>query len=404
MKAVLKKYFIPHEENDFHPHLLHTKRAIFYGALFACMKAVLVVFALLLPTEAFLIPDVLSEQAKQIAAFTNSVREQKGLVALKSAQVLTRSASAKAEDMANNNYFSHTGPHKHTLAYFLGQAGYSYRVAGENLAMGFSDAQSVVDAWIKSPSHYSNLIDTDFSEIGVGVEAGYYNGQPTVYVAQHFGDPTKKSVSVEVSTSTVAVSAPGHVVSAPTQVAGEKIVSTSSVAGGGVVYFDRDISRVYWMETANGTKFDVRARIAGPVQSAMVLVQNYPIELRRTGADDMYAGSITVNEPVDTFFNPVITPGITIRGALGDTTQDTIDWFDIKIAGKSPIQKYLQAKQLLSPITNIFSVSRVIYWGFLILFAGALIVNIVVEIRKQHYHIIAQTLLIIAFLGWLLWI
>lgn len=380
-----------------------------YGALFAAMKAVVFVFALLLPAEVFLIPDVLAEQAKNIVALTNDVRFQKGIPRLTEAAVLAASADARAQDMAKLDYFSHVGPANHTLRYFLSGVSYRYHFAGENLAMGFSDANAVVNAWIKSPTHYSNLVDTDFQQIGVGVVAGYYHGQPTVYVAQHFGDPLYAALPAArlpaASTSSVTVAE-----GAPERVLGEKISATAgtdkppaAVASANDILFNRDASHVYWLEQGDSTKLEVRAFMSGPVTKAIVSVQNYPIELHKV-ADGRYEGTLVAHEPAQTFFDPVVMPTITIYREGGEPVQDSIDWFDVKVVGKSPLQKYFQAKKLLSPITNIFAVSNVIYWGFLALFTLALIINIVVEIKRQHYHIIAQTLLIMAFLVWLLWV
>ena len=111
-----------------------------------------------------------------------------------------------------------------------------------------------------------------------------------------------------------------------------------------------------------------------------------------------------VNEPADTIFRTVITPTISITNQQGETFNDTIEWKNIKLVSKTPLQKYIQAKKMLSPITNLFNVSRGLYLFFLILFSVALLVNIFVEIRKQHYYVIAQTVFMIALLVWLVYI
>ncbi len=398
MSETLKKYFIPHEGNNYKPHALHTKRAVFYSGVFLAMKAIVFVFALLLPTEAFLIPDVLNAQAAAIVKLTNSVRLQKGLPAIVVVKPLMNSSDAKAKDMAINNYFSHTSPQNRSLAYFLNQAGYPYKVAGENLAMGFSDAESVVNAWIKSPTHYSNLTDKDFSQIGVGVEAGYYNGQPTVFVAQHFGTPrTGADVAPFTGFDTTTTTT---VPAAVQRVRGIKIARADEDPEPESFIFDRELSKVYWTEENGVTKLEVRAFISGDIKSAVVSVQNYPIELYKTPSGT-YVGSITISGPADSFFNPIITPSITITGVKG-ALQDTIDWANVKIVAQNPVQRYLQVKKALSPFMSIFSVSNTIYWGFLIVCVTAFILNVVIEIRKQHYHIIFQTLFIMVLLVWLL--
>ncbi|MFA5129651.1 MAG: CAP domain-containing protein [Patescibacteria group bacterium] len=211
IKHALKQHFIPHEGNNFHPHFLHFKRAVFYSAFFIAIKAFLVIVAVGLPIQAYLAPDVLAGQTNKIMALTNNVRKGKGLPVLREASVLDTTAYQKAADMAENGYFSHTGPNGHTLSYFLKNAGYKYSTAGENLAMGFSDAESVMSAWMKSPTHYANLIDPDFQEFGVGIEEGLYDGTDTVFVAQHFGRPLVSAPvapSVEIASANQNAGAP----------------------------------------------------------------------------------------------------------------------------------------------------------------------------------------------------
>jgi hypothetical protein len=55
MRQALKKYFIPHADNDYHPHILHGKRAIFYSAFFVSLKIILFIFALALPSTVFVL-------------------------------------------------------------------------------------------------------------------------------------------------------------------------------------------------------------------------------------------------------------------------------------------------------------------------------------------------------------
>jgi uncharacterized protein YkwD len=55
------------------------------------------------------------------------------------------------------------------VATFLGLAGYRYRVAGENLAQGFTEAQVLTTALMASPGHRANILDPDFQETGIGI-------------------------------------------------------------------------------------------------------------------------------------------------------------------------------------------------------------------------------------------
>lgn len=195
------------------------------------MKAVVVAFVALLPLQAFTLPDVLAVEGQEIFRLTNELRLKIGLSPMARRAPLDTSAEAKADDMASQQYFSHLNPDKRGLAFWLAGAGYRYRVAGENLAIGFPDAETVVAAWSKSPTHYANLVDTDFTEFGVGLESGTYQGQPTVYIAEHFGDPlrlTTRAASLPRSPSRSATKS--LATRSGTAVQGEKIAAQDDVA------------------------------------------------------------------------------------------------------------------------------------------------------------------------------
>jgi cytochrome c oxidase subunit IV len=91
--------------------------------------------------------------------------------------------------MLANGYFAHSSPTGITPWYWFKNVGYSYKAAGENLAVGFIDSKEVVDAWIDSPSHRANLFSSNFQEIGIAVLTGEFNGQETTLVVQSFGSP-----------------------------------------------------------------------------------------------------------------------------------------------------------------------------------------------------------------------
>lgn len=216
MKKTLKKYFIPHAENNYHPHILHAKRAVFYSVVAVVCKIIVVAFVLLLPAEVYVAPDVLAQEAKEIARLTNKSRAENRLPALKDSLLLNNSANAKAVDMSNAGYFSHQTNNGRNLAYWLNLAGYKYRAAGENLAVGFADAASVVEAWKKSPTHFANIVDAEYVDSGVALEGGVYNGEPVIFVVEHFGEP--------------AASAPARAVSRKARVNSPSITNASTTA------------------------------------------------------------------------------------------------------------------------------------------------------------------------------
>jgi len=123
----------------------------------------------------------------KIITLTNDQRLQDNLEPLLLSDKLNQAALAKASDMFVNNYWSHTSPTGTEPWYFISQADYQYQHAGENLARDFEDSMDVVNAWMASPTHKKNILDSRFENIGVAVMNGVINGKETTLVVQMFG-------------------------------------------------------------------------------------------------------------------------------------------------------------------------------------------------------------------------
>jgi hypothetical protein len=143
---------------------------------------IIVLFLNLIPikTYAAVSPDA-------IFNLTNSARTQNGLNTLSMNSQLNTAAQMKAQDMLTNGYFAHTSPSGLNSWYWFKQVNYDYKTAGENLAIDFSDSNSVFNAWMNSPSHRDNILDPDFQEIGISAITGNFNGSTTTVVVQMFG-------------------------------------------------------------------------------------------------------------------------------------------------------------------------------------------------------------------------
>ncbi|MCB9802721.1 CAP domain-containing protein [Candidatus Nomurabacteria bacterium] len=188
-RTKVKDFFIPSIENDYHPHSLQYRRLFFYASSAVAMKVIVAIFVVLLPITAWLTPDVLTGESKKIITLTNQVRVNLNLNPLTESAILDQAAYNKVEDMLLEQYFAHVGPDGKRVSSWLRALGYTYHVAGENLAMGFASAEDVVAAWQNSPTHYANLIDPLYSEIGVSMANGLYNGGDTTLAAQFFAKP-----------------------------------------------------------------------------------------------------------------------------------------------------------------------------------------------------------------------
>jgi len=194
----LKDLFIPYAGNDYKPQALNPRRVFFHALSAILIKVLVIGFVITIPISAWLTPDVLLEQAKKIIDLTNRIRQSVGVSLLTENNLLTQAAYNKAGDMLLNQYFAHIGPDKKTISDWLAGVNYKYAVAGENLAMGFSGAEEVVNGWVRSQTHYANLVDPDFSETGVGLSSGLYENYDTTLVAQFFGS-SQPAVSAAVT-------------------------------------------------------------------------------------------------------------------------------------------------------------------------------------------------------------
>lgn len=105
---------------------------------------------------------------QQVVDLTNKERAKYGLPALATDKPLMAAAREKSQDMQVNNYFSHTSPTYGSPFDRLKALGISYRSAGENIAKGQTSAAQVVEAWMNSEGHRANILNKDFTHIGVG--------------------------------------------------------------------------------------------------------------------------------------------------------------------------------------------------------------------------------------------
>ena len=110
--------------------------------------------------------------ATSVLNLVNQERAKEGLKPLTLSTKLTSIADLKAKDMAVKNYFSHTSPTYGSPFQMLQQYGVSYRSAGENIAAGQTTPQEVMNSWMNSSGHRANIMNPNYTELGVG----YYKG------------------------------------------------------------------------------------------------------------------------------------------------------------------------------------------------------------------------------------
>ena len=90
--------------------------------------------------------------------------------------------------MAAGNFLEHEGRDGSTPAQRATRAGYDWRSIGENIAMGQTTPELVVQAWLKSPEHCANIMEPGFAQMGVAF-AVRPDSEGGIYWAQSFGRP-----------------------------------------------------------------------------------------------------------------------------------------------------------------------------------------------------------------------
>ncbi|MFJ7406607.1 MULTISPECIES: CAP domain-containing protein [unclassified Lysinibacillus] len=122
-----------------------------------------------------------NEQAsveQEVVKLVNAERAKAGLPALKEDWELSRVAKYKSQDMHDKNYFDHTSPTYGTPFTMMKNFGITYKSAGENIAKGQKSATEVVNAWMNSEGHRANILNKNYTHIGVGfVKDGNYWSQ-----------------------------------------------------------------------------------------------------------------------------------------------------------------------------------------------------------------------------------
>lgn len=183
--AVIKHLFVPHDKNDYKPHLFRE-----FGVSVVIFTSVFLLGASF-GSSLFLRQTVLGVQISSgvLIDLTNESRLAYNQPALIRNEKLDEAAELKGKDMAEKQYFSHDSPEGVTPWYWIQKVGYNFLYAGENLAIDYTEATDVEKAWLNSPAHRANIMNVDFREIGIAVVEGVYQGYPTMYIVQMFGTP-----------------------------------------------------------------------------------------------------------------------------------------------------------------------------------------------------------------------
>lgn len=102
---------------------------------------------------------------------------------------LTQASQGHSQDMATVNYFSHTSADGRTLADRVNATGYAWSTIGENIAAGYATMDGVMDGWVASDGHCANLMNPNFTQVGLACIPGAAGSTYNTYWTMDLGRP-----------------------------------------------------------------------------------------------------------------------------------------------------------------------------------------------------------------------
>ncbi len=144
--------------------------------------------SMILPGQKLNIPNIqdIKTIENKVISLVNAERAKAGLQPFKTNWQLSRIARYKSQNMIDKNYFSHTSPTYGSPFNMIENFGIKFSAGGENIAMGQKTAEEVMNSWMNSPGHRSNILNATYTEIGVGLAK---NGSGVCYWTQMFIKP-----------------------------------------------------------------------------------------------------------------------------------------------------------------------------------------------------------------------
>ncbi|GAA0434175.1 CAP domain-containing protein [Actinoplanes campanulatus] len=122
----------------------------------------------------------------EVLRLVNAEREKAGCSGLSRESHLEAAAQKHSDRQAAQNTMSHQLPGEASMGDRVTAEGYQWRGVAENVAAGYTTAAGVMDGWMNSPGHKANILNCDYTEIGVGLAK---SSSGTLYWTQNFATP-----------------------------------------------------------------------------------------------------------------------------------------------------------------------------------------------------------------------
>lgn len=178
----VKLAIVPHQKNNYYPHLIRK-----YGIAIIVFMVIGIQVGYNLATAGTVLGVTSDITITSLFDETNAAREQAGVAPLELNEKLNDAAYLKAQDMIANQYWAHTSPSGVEPWKWFGDVKYDYSEAGENLAKGFYSTNAVMTAWLNSPEHKENIINTNYKDVGFAILTGELDGKQTTLIVALYG-------------------------------------------------------------------------------------------------------------------------------------------------------------------------------------------------------------------------
>lgn len=363
MYKQIKDYLIPHEGNDYNPRSLQKAAVAGMVVLILLSFTLANLQSLIWMSSEWMVSTILPAV---IVDMTNQEREGLQLSGLKRNATLDLAAKLKAQDMATHEYFAHYSPAGVSPWHWFGVANYNFVHAGENLAIHFTDSGEVIQAWMDSPAHRANIVNENYSEIGVGTAQGTYEGFKTVYVVQLFGTPAADPIEIsetEVVTEEVAVTPP-----TPVLAEAESIVEDGEVV--------TTLPVLTTVPTVAGSEETVEE-----VASTTVTLSSDrdPVEISQTNEFEDATATASTSEFTETVNVAIVDEGVVLYSDPISTSTGGIP-ASIEYNNDSSVS----TPPVLLAATQPHKVLQVVYSVIALFVLLALTFSICIEIRRQQ--------------------
>ncbi len=200
LKKQLVLWLVPVRDNHYRPLLVRR-----YGLLAVLGVVIGLQFGYNYTQTGNILGRATTVTPSSLLTLTNHARSEHGLAGLSLSPQLAQAAQAKAQDIIDRQYWSHTAPDGTEPWYWIEQTGYDYVTAGENLAKNFATAGATVTAWLESQEHRDNILQATYTDVGFAVAEGQLDGRPSTVVVALYASPIQAVAGAQTSsTSTTA--------------------------------------------------------------------------------------------------------------------------------------------------------------------------------------------------------